>query len=187
VWSLFHAPANAVLAAYISPLHLLFGLGMVIAIFIRRSSMRGLPLALLGICGFAILCYLEDAHRSSIPFPPVAFGLFAGMTAAGFMLYEKQRMLRIPAFLTFLGEASYSIYLIHYTTLSVSAKIVHRLWLLHPVPLWIPAGILLAVAIASGIALHVFVERPLLQRIPRAIVSTRAFRFGSAVPNIHKG
>jgi exopolysaccharide production protein ExoZ len=187
VWSLFQTPTNDVLAAYISPLHLLFGLGLIIAFIVRRSSMTGLPLAVIGICGFAILCYIEDIHRSSMPFLSIAFGLFAGMAAAGFMLYEKQRVLRVPVFLTFLGEASYSIYLIHYTTLSLSAKIVHRLWLLHPVPIWIPAGILLTVAVASGIALHVFVERPLLQRFPRAIVSTRVFRLGSGVPDVHRG
>jgi peptidoglycan/LPS O-acetylase OafA/YrhL len=105
----------------------------------------------------------------SIAFLPIAFGLFAGIAAAGFMLYEKQKPLRIPSFLTFLGEASYSIYLIHYAALSVSAKIAHRLWLQHPVPIWIPAGILLVFAVTSGIALHIFVERPLLQYLPRTI------------------
>jgi exopolysaccharide production protein ExoZ len=186
VWSLFHTPVNPVLASYISPLHLLFGLGLIVAMFVRRSSMPGPPLALIGLIGFSVLCYLEDTHRASISGLPIVFGLFAAMAAAGFMLYEKQSTLRIPPFLIFLGEASYSIYLVHYTTLSVSAKIVHRLWLLHPVPLWIPAGILLTVAVASGIALHLFVEKPLLERLPRAVVTTRAFRFSSAMPDIHR-
>jgi exopolysaccharide production protein ExoZ len=185
VLSLFFIPANEVLASYISPLHLLFGLGLIIAVLVRQFSVPGLPLALLGVGGFAILCYLEDIHHSSVSF--LVFGLFAGIAATGFMLYEKQRGLRIPAFLIFLGEASYSIYLIHYTVLSLSAKIVHKVWLLYPVPIWIPAAILLTGAVASGIALHVFVEKPLLQRLPRAIVSTRSFRFGAAVPDIHKG
>jgi peptidoglycan/LPS O-acetylase OafA/YrhL len=57
-----------------------------------------------------------------------------------------------------LGEAAYSVYLIHYTALSVSAKIVHKLWLLHPVPGWISGAFLFITSVASGIALHIFVK-----------------------------
>jgi exopolysaccharide production protein ExoZ len=178
IWSVFFPPANEVLASYISPLHLLFGLGMMIAVVVRRSAVSGLPFVLIGTCGFITFCYIDDMHRSIMPSLALALGLCAGIAATGFMLFEKERTLRIPSFLIFLGEASYSIYLIHYTTLSISAKVVHRLWLLHPVPIWIPGALLFVIAVASGIALHIFVETPLLGRIPRAIASLRPFRFG---------
>jgi exopolysaccharide production protein ExoZ len=171
IWSLFLPPANHVLAAYISPLHLLFGLGMVIAIVVPDLSAPGLPLALIGIIGYAIFCFVDDTHRSTMPSLPLVFGVCAGIAAAGFMLCEKQGGLRIHSFLLFLGEASYSVYLIHYTALSVSAKIVHKLWLLHPVPVWIPGAFLFITAVASGVALHICVEKPLLRRIPRGIAS----------------
>jgi hypothetical protein len=42
-------------------------------------------------------------HHLIIPSLPLAFGLFAGIAAAGFMLYEKENNLRIRSFLIFLG------------------------------------------------------------------------------------
>jgi exopolysaccharide production protein ExoZ len=178
VCSLFFTPANHVLAAYISPLHLLFGMGLMIASLVYRFSIPGGPLALIGISGFTILCYTDDIGRLTSPLLPLYFGFFAGIAAAGLMLYEKQRGLKIPPFLIFLGEASYSIYLIHYTALSISAKLVHRLWLLHPISICIPAALLFIIALVSGIALHIVVERPLLALIPRSIGRVRVLRCG---------
>jgi exopolysaccharide production protein ExoZ len=169
VCSLVVTPANPVVAAYLSPLHLLFGVGMVIAILVRHTSFPGLPLAVIGACGFAILSYADDAIRSNVSFLPLAFGLCAGMVASGLMLYEKQRDIRTPAFLSLLGDASYSIYLIHYAALSLTAKVVFRLWRVHSVPVWVGAGILLIIAVTSGVALHILVEKPLLRWLPRAI------------------
>jgi exopolysaccharide production protein ExoZ len=169
IWSVFFPPVGAVLASYISPLHLLFGLGMMIAVVVRRSSVSGLPYILIGTSGFIIFCCIDDMQRSNLPSLQLAFGLCAGIAATGFMLCEKQRILRIPSVLTFLGEASYSIYLIHYTALSISAKIVHRVWLLHPVPIWLTGVVLWVIALTSGILLHLFVEKPILRIIPRTV------------------
>lgn len=169
VVSIWFTSGNDVLSAYLSPLHLLFGFGLIIAVFISRASIPGLALALMGICGFSVLCYFDDVYRLDNSSISLFFGLFAGTAATGLMLLEKHRKLHVPNFLIFLGEASYSIYLIHYTALSASAKLVHKVWLIHPVPLWIPAATLAIIALISGIALHVVVERPLLQRIPRNI------------------
>lgn len=165
----FITSGNEVLTAYCSPLHLLFGLGLVVAIFVRRYSIPGLPLALIGICGFSVFCYFDDIHLFKTSALPLVFGFFAGIAATGLMFYEKQKKLPLPKFLLFLGDASYSIYLIHYATLSLFAKVVYRAWLRHPVPLWMPGAVLVVIALGSGIALHVVVERPLLRRLPRTI------------------
>lgn len=74
---------------------------------------------------------------------------------------EQAGRLRLPASLRFLGDASYSIYLVHPLTLLVL------------IPLWPGAGstaiflIAAATGLATGIAYHLVVERPLLALMPK--------------------
>jgi peptidoglycan/LPS O-acetylase OafA/YrhL len=87
----------------------------------------------------------------------------------GLMLLEKTTQLSFPRFLIFLGDASYSVYLIHYTALSVAAKIFYRLWLRYPVPMAVPFAAMTFLALGFGIAVHLLIEQPLLRLIPRSL------------------
>ncbi len=59
---------------------------------------------------------------------------------------------------TFLGRASYSIYLIHFAVLSATIKALLPLQL----PLWLNMGLLVLAGVAIGSLLYQYVERPLL-------------------------
>ncbi|MCU1321232.1 MAG: putative acyltransferase [Acidobacteriaceae bacterium] len=169
VAALVFPPQNALVATYFSPLHLLFGMGLLIPLAMRRVSFSGLPLAIVGIAGFVVCCILEDLRRPGLPNLSLAFGAFSAVALMGLMLLETATRLKFPRFLIFLGDASYSIYLVHYTALSATAKIVYRFCLRHPVPMPIPFAAMALMALGFGIAVHMLVERPLLRLLPRTI------------------
>jgi len=95
----------------------------------------------------------------------LTYGLFAAMGSLGLMLIEKRRSLNLSGFLLLLGNASYSIYLVHYAVLSAGVKVLYSVWLRHSVPLALPFLLLVTAATAAGIALHLVIERPLLRWI----------------------
>jgi exopolysaccharide production protein ExoZ len=167
--ALMFSPQNVLVATYFSPLHLLFGIGMLIPLAMRRVTFSGLPLVVAGATGFVVCCILQDLGRPGTPNLSLAFGGFSALTMMGLMLLEKTGPLRFPRFLIFLGDASYSIYLVHYTALSASAKIVYRTWLRHPVPMAVPFVAMALTALGFGIAVHLLVEKPLLRLLPRTL------------------
>jgi peptidoglycan/LPS O-acetylase OafA/YrhL len=97
----------------------------------------------------------------------VVVRLIAGVGAAcillGAALLERRGRLSIPRWLTLLGDASYSIYLIHFMVISAIARFAYAHMRHLPVPIggWMLLFILISVGV--GIVTHYAVERPLLR------------------------
>lgn len=93
---------------------------------------------------------------------------FGSILYAAIVLEEKGH-LRIPKFLNFLGDASYSIYLVHVPILSLALKICMRLNALRFVSVEVIYFVAFTGAIAGACLAHILIERPLLhflRRIP---------------------
>jgi exopolysaccharide production protein ExoZ len=87
----------------------------------------------------------------------LAFGL--ALLVVGFALHEQQVAARWPALLLVLGNASYSIYLIHNPLLSITQRLAGRIGLTWPLAMvW---GVVLSVL--AGWMYYRIVERPALQ------------------------
>jgi exopolysaccharide production protein ExoZ len=97
--------------------------------------------------------------------PPLLLGLaivFA-ILLAGATLIEKARPFAVPASLLLLGDASYSLYLVHSPVLSVFGAVQGRAGFALPEPfLFLLAS---AIALVAGIAAHLLVEKPLLRAL----------------------
>ena len=150
------------------PFTLLFGFGMAAALFYRRDSI-GAPgsLAFVGAALFVINGLLEVYGKV---FPEAAVsvlaGLFAAVALGGFAALERRGRIRVPAPLALVGDASYSIYLVHFPVLSLAAKVV-----LHPMLRVVPPigaeFVLILLAIGAGLAFHLAVERRVLALLSR--------------------
>ena len=105
VVALWYAPQSTALAAYVSPLHLLFAMGMLIPLALRRISIDGAPLAAVGVIGFIGCCVVQNMHWMDGNFLYLIYGLFAATGTLGFMLLERMNRLRVPKILVFLGDA----------------------------------------------------------------------------------
>jgi peptidoglycan/LPS O-acetylase OafA/YrhL len=172
--SLFLAPANPLLGVYLSPLHLLFGFGMIAMLIVRRSKVPYPQLLLIvGLAGFVATSVHENlaGHASSVM--SICYGLNGTLCALGSMELERSGRIIVPPILRRLGDASYSIYLVHLPALSLMAKLIYPLWLRVKVPIFLPFMLLAIGSLAAGLLVYWFVERPLLKfvRMPE-----RSFR-----------
>jgi len=95
-----------------------------------------------------------------------AFGLGATLAILGAASLERARGLAVPRWLAFLGEASYAIYLVHapaiYAATAGALALAPQLRQA-PIPLFL---LVTAVSLAAGVAFHLWIERPLLARLP---------------------
>jgi peptidoglycan/LPS O-acetylase OafA/YrhL len=95
-----------------------------------------------------------------------AFGAGATLAILGAASLERARGLPVPRWLSFLGEASYAIYLAHAPVVyAATAGALALAPQLRQSPIILFAGVA-AVALAAGVAFHLWVERPLLDRLP---------------------
>jgi len=132
---------------------------------------REIPAAtLLTVAGLAIFiaAIVAAGLRGDISYSTeLLAGAGATLLVLGTARLEERGSIAIPKALQFAGDASYSIYLIHYPFFMFFAPFVYRAWLRHPVPLAIPFVVMSVCAVAAGCGLHVMVERPLLKLFTR--------------------
>jgi len=98
----------------------------------------------------------------------LSYGLGSMLALIGAVEAERSGLLTPPAVLVLLGEASYSIYLVHTSVLSAAARVLRGMGL-SQVLTGIPAFMLLALlALGAGLAFHLLVERPLLRLLGKS-------------------
>jgi exopolysaccharide production protein ExoZ len=177
--NVMHGPM--VLEMLFSPLHLLFAMGMGVAWWLRRRKTRR-PRALLAAGGIVLLASLVYGGWCGAASDRVYLWAGAGTALAllGAVELEQRGRLGVPTWLGFLGDASYSIYLLHFPLISAMARVCYRIDAkVHlPIAVWMTA--LVVCGAGAGCLLHVFVERPMLRwlRAPAAA----ATRYPLGVP-----
>jgi peptidoglycan/LPS O-acetylase OafA/YrhL len=157
-----------------SPLHLLFAFGMLAAWLLLKQRV---PVAGVLLAGGFVLFVSAIVWAGRIGDLTNAIELLAGAGATlivvGAARLEERGRLRVPRFLRFFGDASYSIYLIHYPFFMFFAPFVYKAWVRAvghhvAVPLVFPFVLMTVAAIAVGCAMYVGLERPLLRRLTGA-------------------
>ena len=152
--------------------NLQFFLGLGAALYLRRYRtpmpwlIAGLGAALFVGTGM-VETYYPDPARIGLSFAgltaKLAYGLGSMLILLGVVEIERTRRLAVPALLVLLGEASYSVYLLHNALLSAAARTLRAIGLNEIVAGW-PAFVLLAlIATAGGVAFHLIFERPILK------------------------
>jgi peptidoglycan/LPS O-acetylase OafA/YrhL len=149
---------------YFSNMHLLFGFGMAAAWWVRRARVKW-PV-LVTLCGIVIFLSAgierNEWNVVAVGWRAIVYGIGATLAVMGAVELEREGRLRVPAWLRLVGDASYSIYLVHFLALSFLAKAVWKLGLAHAVPTKISFILLAVMATAMGVVWHIAVERPLL-------------------------
>ncbi|MFW2831116.1 acyltransferase family protein [Sphingomonas sp. ID0503] len=150
--------------------YFLLGMG-VYALFRRLQARWALPILIGGFVMLAAMLAAGMVHPRIGPAgrDTVELLLLALCFAAillGAILYERDRVFTPPALLLLLGDASFSIYLVHSPVLSVAAAVNHKLFpgLLPPELVFIVTAI---VAVAAGVLAYLLIERPLLAVLNR--------------------
>jgi peptidoglycan/LPS O-acetylase OafA/YrhL len=168
VLTILHFIVSPGLAWLFSPLHLLFGGGMLIALTIRLCPKLNWKLFLFpGIAGLGlVLVWSYQVHHRTDAIS-LAIGAALAFLVLGLIELERTQRLKVWAPLTFLGDASYSIYLLHFPILSLTFKVLFAASKMISIPLWIWAVFGIAIAVSAGIAMHVLIEVPVLKLLSR--------------------
>jgi peptidoglycan/LPS O-acetylase OafA/YrhL len=165
--SLLSGPLTPVFDYYFDPLHLLFGMGMVVALTFRA---RDVPApAALGIAGTTLFLAagMEEVYVRwlSGDARTLLYGLGSALALTGVITLERQGRLRAPRILQLTGDASYMIYLVHFPLLSLLAKIAVGTPALMAIPPIVSYLAMVVLVVGGGILAHLAVEKPLLARL----------------------
>ena len=155
---------------YFDPLHLLFAMGMLSAWIITKG--RVVAPASLSAVGLVIFTAtaVAETYSGFSPTMSIFYGIGSSCLLVGTVGLEQGGWLRAPRFLMFLGDASYSIYLVHIIALSILAKLAFAWFGPSPEHPLLHATLFAAMsfaAIGAGIVYHLLVEAPLLNWVSR--------------------
>ncbi|MBY0429337.1 MAG: acyltransferase [Alphaproteobacteria bacterium] len=150
-------------AFIVNHVHVLFIMG-VAACWVYVHGQVKYPFVLLGLGAiiFASAWWIsQDQHILNVAPLNLAYGIGATSMILGGAVYERRTALQLPRFLIFLGEASYSIYLVHFPVVSGWCKLAVHLNQMHiPVAILFFGGVI--VAVGAGVVFHIMVEKPLM-------------------------
>jgi exopolysaccharide production protein ExoZ len=146
-----------------SAVNVRFLAGMGVALMLRRWRIPAPRLlAVVGLAVFLTTGYF-DAYQGprALYEQTIGYTLGSVLILAGVVEAERSGLLRPPGWLVYLGNASYSIYLVHFVPLSIVAKFA-KAWSLDT---YVPGAALFVVHAASSVAVgclfyHV-IEQPL--------------------------
>lgn len=154
---------SAILRTYTDPIILEFTMGLLLARMVTLWRGGIAAAALLLPIGLILLPLTAEPG----PWRVLQWGVPALMLVAGALALEARGALPRSRALKSLGDASYSLYLVHPIVIAIMAKVVQKL----PVNGW-PQFIVMIVlctvaSIVAGLIVHAGVEKPLLRALRR--------------------
>jgi exopolysaccharide production protein ExoZ len=175
------SPFERFLPEIFYPDHLLFGFGMAAAWLLSRQW--NLPHRLVTAAGMGI--FAGVALISISMGLPTYLKLIAGFGAAVLMLgaaaWERAEGLQIPRAAAFLGDASYSIYLVHLPVIWILAKLMKKVGIHHHFPQSVGFLFLALAALTFGIGTYLTIEQPMLLWFKK-LKDVKAIAPGAVVP-----
>lgn len=155
----------------LEPWNLYFLFGIAAALLVKRLPARiGPPILAVGLLVLVVYLIVFDIPEIAVlarQYPYLHFVL-APMFASilmGFILTERAYAIRFPKPLMFLGDASYSIYLVHSAVISVLSIVSKKFGIMSRIgeaPLFL---IIFVVAVTVGAIAYVIVEVPLMKAL----------------------
>ncbi|URI11060.1 acyltransferase [Aquincola tertiaricarbonis] len=164
---------------HVKNIEFFFGIGVAIA----ARQVVGRPVALwsaffLGALTFVGAGVLElRTHEFRHSSWTLLYGAGAALMLYAIVALERARLLEVTApVLKLLGDASYAIYLVHFTVLVALIKAAAATGLLGALPIWVSFLTLAALATLIGCLVHRHVERPVgrLVELARRRASVRS-------------
>jgi peptidoglycan/LPS O-acetylase OafA/YrhL len=156
---------------YLQSICLDFGVGIACAELLRwpafTTAMRA-AVAQWSLLGAGVLAFVAGMASEGGLFTGIACGLGSGATISGLTLLEQSGRLTTPAALVRFGSASFSIYLVHYSVITLMAWALVRMHALSIGTAEYAAVGAAAISIAIGMAFDQWVDQP-LQRLLRRL------------------
>ena len=167
----FLAPSGTYWPSIFSLNHLLFGMGIFIAWMLEKNP--AVPVKTIFWAGVVLFtaCVVIDGPLERGIAVYLAAGVGAAAILFGAAMLERRGELTVPAWLAFLGDASYSIYLAHFMVISAVARFSYSHLRQLPLPIGAWMILLFLCGIAAGIVTHLVFERPLLRILGKRVAT----------------
>lgn len=164
LWT-FNPDGGTFTGVFTSLFNLYFFLGMSAFLIWKHGR---LPARLTcGLAGLLFLTFIVLDHavgRFQAPYLRLLVAPGAVLLLVGLSALDREKRASYPAWLLFLGNASYSIYLLHYELYAALARFLVAMGWMARLPADLCVILFFAVAIGISAAIYQFVERPLLRR-----------------------
>jgi len=153
-------PFSFIFSAY----NLLFLFGMGTAALIKHQKIRTPWICL--ICGVILYLFIGMTEAYQFidwykPLRTIGYGLGASLILMAEQI-EFSTPLNVPKLFLLLGNASYSIYLVHTPFMSIAVALLEKLHLLHVVPSAVMLFSLIIGAIIASIIFYLLIERNIM-------------------------
>jgi peptidoglycan/LPS O-acetylase OafA/YrhL len=127
------------------------------------------------LVGFVLAGYYEniDALKGSAPVARLIYGPLSMALIIGIVGWEKSSQFMLPSALTAIGESSYSLYLTHSLTISITYKILERLELARALPYDLVFIILIVCAVTIGIITSLLLEMPAMKLVNKMVFNAK--------------
>lgn len=117
---------------YLKPIVLDFGVGLCSAAFILRTKNSYVPLLVLRLLLLSgVLLFVSGMYLNRTSEAGIFCALGAGFIIISLVRLEDARKTYSPKVLVMLGESSYSIYLVHFSVISISSAVVRKIGFLN--------------------------------------------------------
>lgn len=159
--SSFGFSVNYLFGFIFSPFNIEFLGGAIVAhLFLKNKLKYGLGFIALGILGFVISQFIQVDRV-------ILYGIPSILLIYGMVSYEATKKIKFPILFTFLGDASYSIYLTHYPLLSAINKVFLKIHFYNTVGYFIATSLIVICTVAVGCLCHLLLEKPLIKTVKR--------------------
>jgi exopolysaccharide production protein ExoZ len=157
-------PTVPIWSVYTNPLLLEFLAGTLLGKAWTTFRFSNRPIGLMAMAlALAVLVIVDFAAIDVEPVRIVAWGIPAGLIVAGALCFE--RTLKYIPVLKFMGDASYSLYLVHGLAVSAAARLLAAVDVNSKPALFVAAVLF---GLGAGSVCYMVVERPLLHLLHRS-------------------
>lgn len=161
--NLVSTTGNGFLHLILSAWNIEFIFGMFAAHYLSTKKLPKPAMFLFfSVVGFLLTGTLEnmDILDGTKPIARLPYGIFAMFILMSLVEYERSVGLKIPNLFMIIGEASYSIYLMHLLFIGTAYKIMNFLGILNMIPVWSIYIILFTSAVLGGVLFSILAEKP---------------------------
>ena len=154
------------------PYNLQFAAGALCAFILRRHTpTKGFIIFAAGLLLFAAAAMVDNRGRMPVDWRILGYGVPSAILLFGTAAWNFQSRSPIFRSMVFLGEASYSLYLIHYPFCSIACILLLKSGVVHVAGVTLATTLMVCLAVFAGCLFHWLVEKPILKAAHRRFLN----------------
>ena len=151
------------------PMNVEFFMGVTAAVLIPRLGKNiGVPFICIGSVLFLVSAIISDLGYVLVPNTfnrVILFGVPSFLIITGVVKYELNKKIKVPGILLSLGEASYSLYLLHLPLIVAAVKIISKANITGNISIHFLLLLIICIICYGSILFYKFVEKPIISKL----------------------